>query len=1082
MKKHFALLCFFLLIASCKNSFKSDGDGKKNGSDAPNNTKHTYSLTSLKIQEEMPLGSIAENMSFYVPESVGTQVEVVFQTEPKGIKVTCEPELKDGKISLTGIKTNLKIMLGEAKDVVYNAVIKKYSTLDKLIDVLLIDGGKIKGKPSASTKEEGDAILRGDDPTIELDGCQASITVASKTHTWTHLILNGNEEKFAPVPQYKFTSAGNPLLKLSTKGEEVPAILIVESENAISRGKFKIKRKNSTVDVPVENLIIAGEDVLVDSKVAQKLQKEPIPQFEGGEPTGVELQCYEDAIEEVKIEGEKVAVQKKKVGDVDVWYAKKDIADVAPSGKNVEIVITPKDKESYHAITWKFHIKYTPKTKLLYDYIINGVPFYSMPDEFREGLKKDKNPLIQLHSDHLNFTIKSSVELEWAEVNGVKIPASEIIETATNFIFHYSLPIGSSETQVNITLEPEEKGRYLTRQIQFRAIGDGTKEKISPVLSINDIKDFNKENFLDKLSDGSSPLHKIHEEKATVSVKLSEYQWTFFCDKVKINDKDIKLEKKIENSVRVFYVAKEEFNLNTTDATPVKIEFVPKNEELASGLIWQFKLQAGGEKPALPKDMVQVIRINGIGREGSAPLPNSFLDNLTNGTCPPYVVDGKKAKIEVQWLGKRPSNINEVANKAIFIKMSEDGSREIERQEVQAKKIDNLLHGVEHTYSLPDTTKYLIKIEIIPISEKYKPLVYSFILSDSGVLPEIPLRFGFAGRIAKPGMKATVDAEWTEFFLEDEEGLADSCTIDGHVVEIKKVKTSSGSYFYKAKKALDLPLDSEKEFIFSVNPKDASKYRITTCSYTLKGKSAGDDNAEFVNKGKPNKFKAKVSNKIEWKAGLTPPEYTNEYGSIATTITAYTVSARATVKYKKVRPIDNTDLPGEVEHEMTRNSGGEHTIRIELNEDKPTCIKLFVVAPNGTVGKTTKSVWTYVYNPLPMRWDYITHAEGKEFPMSHRAYDEITIKASDVKENKIYVVFFPWVQTGKKPYTPDGSALPAYQENFTLLNTSDTRQYWQTVVNVKDLLDGSVQSLDIFFPLRVEGVECFKYKVVIKKE
>ena len=255
-------------------------------------------------------------------------------------------------------------------------------------------------------------------------------------------------------------------------------------------------------------------------------------------------------------------------------------------------------------------------------------------------------------------------------------------------------------------------------------------------------------------------------------------------------------------------------------------------------------------------------------------------------------------------------------------------------------------------------------------------------------------------------------------------------------------------------------------------------YRETEFTYTLKGKKVADNNAEFVNKGTSTTFKPKVSNHIEWKAGITPPEYINEYGAIATTLTAYTVSSRSKVKYKKINPINDSDIIGEAEHEMT-NTHGMHTARIEFFPFKPTKIKVWVIAPDGNTTHKKKGEYSYTYNPTPLRFDYATHTVGGSFPKDNISYDTIEIDTNKVVANKLYVVFCPWPE--KDGYTIDNSALPPHQQAFTKLDATKSRQWWQTIIDVKDVIDNN-NTLEIQCPIKKDGVECFTYKVTIKKK
>lgn len=1075
MRKFLFCLCTFLVLGLSSCPHKNE-----NKEIIPDQESKEAKLVKLDIN-----GDIKENLNpketqiFYVAENQ-TEVSIVAETEPKNAKIVFAPELENGKLKLTSKETKLSITVGDKKKTEYNVVIQKYESLKNLIDIMFIYGGKQKGIISSPSNEDVEKILNGEDVIVEVAGPKVQLIVASKNVTWTKFRVQGKDELFAPVPFYHFTSAGSTFVDLGKKGETTEVLVEVQSSEKITFGKLKIKRKEELVDVPVESLLIGGEDVIEDSKMLQKLTKTPKPEFDGSEPSLIEVRADENVMQEVKVDGSPADILTKKVGESDVWYAQKEIQGVSPSGKDVVVEIEPINKEDYQSIKWEFKLNYKPKQKITFDYEFNGVQHYRLPAEFKRAFEKDQNPILTVAHNYLNISLKTGAELEYAMINDEKIEGANIVETSTGYVINHSIPIGTSEEQITITLEPVAKGKYFTRQAKFRVIGTDIKAKLQPVLKINDYKDFNKMEFLDKLSDGSKPLQKIAKEDATIEIILSDYEYKFFSNKVKINNEECKLERGLQGSVTWVYRGKKDFHLSKTDATEIKIEFIAKNEAIAEGLVWQFKLQAGGEKPPIPEDKVQIIRINGVGREGGDKLPKDFVDHLTDGTKPHYSITGKKAKIEVQWTGDEyPKNINKVSNKVVFTLFNEDGSQELEKQEVTSRKVDNILHGVEHTFNFNDTNKYFIKIEIMPIKEdEYSSLIYSFMLSDSGLLPEIPCKAGFAGKIAKSGISKTLNSEWTEFFVQADDDVMQSVTIDGEESTVKEAIDTGGTKFYHAKKICELPFDNEKNFTIKVIPKDTSTYRETEFTYTLKGKKVADNNAEFVNKGTSTTFKPKVSNHIEWKAGITPPEYINEYGAIATTLTAYTVSSRSKVKYKKINPINDSDIIGEAEHEMT-NTHGMHTARIEFFPFKPTKIKVWVIAPDGNTTHKKKGEYSYTYNPTPLRFDYATHTVGGSFPKDNISYDTIEIDTNKVVANKLYVVFCPWPE--KDGYTIDNSALPPHQQAFTKLDATKSRQWWQTIIDVKDVIDNN-NTLEIQCPIKKDGVECFTYKVTIKKK
>ena len=265
MRKFLFCLCTFLVLglSSCphKNEEKEI---------IPDQESKEAKLVKLDIN-----GDIKENLNpketqiFYVAENLA-EVSVVAETEPKNAKIVFAPELENGKLKLTSKETKLSITVGDKKKTEYNVVIQKYESLKNLIDIMFIYGGKQKGIISSPTNEDVEKILNGEDIIVEVAGPKVQLIVASKNVTWTKFRVQGKDELFAPVPFYHFTSAGSTFVDLGKKGETTEVLVEVQSSEKITFGKLKIKRKEELVDVPVESLLIGGEDVIEDSKMLQK--------------------------------------------------------------------------------------------------------------------------------------------------------------------------------------------------------------------------------------------------------------------------------------------------------------------------------------------------------------------------------------------------------------------------------------------------------------------------------------------------------------------------------------------------------------------------------------------------------------------------------------------------------------------------------------------------------------------------------------------------------------------------------------------------------------------------------------------
>lgn len=676
-------------------------------------------LSKITIDGKKKEGSeISSNMEFYISDET-TEIEVLAETKPDGAKISYTPELQDRKLKTTTKETSLKIVVGE--DTEYNIKIKKLAKTKELISTIFALGAKKKGIPTglseAQTSDEArQKILNGENVLVELAGDVGKIVIASEEKKWKSVRLNGDlYTKDSINNKGGFESVFVKEILMPEGDDELNIDIEVDDENDKAKILFRVKRYKGTIDVPVDKLFIRGSNVLTGNATFRKLTYEK-PEFEGSEPSLIKLSSSINAIKSVTIDGINAPIQTKE----NIWYAEGSVKGIKPSGKDVKITVEPIDSSKYEPLTWNFHLTYreTEDLGVVY-YEINGTKGHKLPRDFQNGFKNGTNPLIQLDANLLNLKFVFNGNIEHVKINDKVIKGEELKEEDDEYILFYSLPITKDEKEIAMDVLPKDLAVYNARHFKFRVQGSEKTESMHPVFrEISGDENFPKATFIDKLEGNEKPIFKTNSEYADIVVDLTSYECEFLLDKVKVNDKIVKIQTE-ETAYGTFYSLKKSFHL--LDATPidVKIEFIAK-KGFSNDLNWTFRVQKGDAKPSLPQKLVTIISVNGKG-EYNNPMPKEFSDHLIDGINPIHIFDGQKAILEIGAYKRNPV-------KNVIFKIDEEEKAQV----APTTRMPDRAYTSKYTYDAPDTKEHSVQIIIEPKDEKYSPLVLNFKIKWSG--------------------------------------------------------------------------------------------------------------------------------------------------------------------------------------------------------------------------------------------------------------------------------------------------------------------------------------------------------------
>lgn len=385
-----SLLLFFLV--ACKNP---QPQGGKNGGTEGGDTNKTATLTKITIGTISRTGDqIRSEMDFALTNEKKVKVEV--ETSPSNAEVTYKPELQGGFWNLTlnednELEISVKVQ-GQTNPTVYKAKIRQEVSetgygkkVDKdIINYVQIEGLAIDGQEQMFEVTQLDEILEGRDFLGELKGPVAIVKVG-----WSTSEQNPTGKK---PPLKKVTINGQNM----PKGEDVPYAdyeyvftlplpmndtvdVTIDAENAAgakTQVVFKILRREGTVDIPGTWMYL-DEDAVIENN--QNLKNFVIAdggdittELDGDDPTKITVGLIgENLLESIEIEGTKGEFKTKKINiwlnekkvEKDFYYIEKSVQGISPNGKEVKIILTPKDKTGYTTTTLGFKINYYPPSK-----------------------------------------------------------------------------------------------------------------------------------------------------------------------------------------------------------------------------------------------------------------------------------------------------------------------------------------------------------------------------------------------------------------------------------------------------------------------------------------------------------------------------------------------------------------------------------------------------------------------------------------------------------------------------------------------------------------------------------------------
>ena len=841
---------------------------------------------------------------------------------------------------------------------------------------------------------------------------------------------------------------------------------------------------------------------------------------------------------------------------------------------------------------------------------LNGIQMYNIPDEFEVRVLARENPTFdaKCNSLLLGLMTASSIKEVVMFVDGIKDDFESPTSQGNLFKSSEKLyMLEEKEKQFEMFLIPDDSllSKNSCQYLKFKVKGSSNKIKLEPELSINDNSELPKD-LLDNLEkdESQAPLYKMFKGPANLALTVSSYEKAKLIKEVKINGSPIPFPARSN-------IIKHEVQIEDATPTKIKIEFIPKNENIVEVLTWNFALQLGGEKPAIFG--INLESINDVGSLDGE-LPESLTQHIKDGSNPLYKYNGTTAtvvfnveakelvqdalfkmdgdagktiqpvtegrltyfahtykitdlaehnievifhsaktddyvdlttKFRLQRTGNkikipaRPYSfmINNLPSSKMPKDVREhltDGSAplyELDGFDILAnvatfdESIANMIKHIRFTFEGENTTEvqfkkmpagffdswqasspftmleakkpYLLKVELIPNDEAlYEPLVYALKVQSSGVAVDMPLTFGIDMKPQKNGAQIKVNAENAIVLVQSSSNIMKSVTIEVKGVdsapescEIKELKNTEGVSFWQATRNINLVDGSEtpeRTIVITVKPQDEKKYNVATCTYKITGTKIEKNNAKFVIENKRPKVYAQVEFKQDAQG-----EYLDDYGATSITFTGvYTESAKASVRYAilntKNEMIDfpEGNTPTE-KYKVMQNKDGVHTTeKIKLFGDKPTTLKVWVVAEDGSTDDTY-GLYIIDLNPISLAWSYEAKTTNSKFEdFENKDYDSVTLKKSQIKDadKNIYIAVRVWDSESGGFKIKDSEG----QGNFEMLNQTDAekkalKQTYMLKFDVSKLKDGSTNELTFKCNMWDKELkkDCFTYVVKI---
>lgn len=841
-------------------------------------------------------------------------------------------------------------------------------------------------------------------------------------------------------------------------------------------------------------------------------------------------------------------------------------------------------------------------------YTLNGVYSSDIKGDFDKKILNGENPLFEAGCNHLRLaiiTVPSEIEYKKIAVNGEDFPPS--VGKFTKMSEKLFMLDGEEEKQFSILMVPKELNKCAIRFERFRVRGNGKKAVIKPSITINKNGDLPKD-FLENLANTEAyPLYYVFKGPANIAINISEYERAYKVKTIKINDVEDAMTEKQR-------IVEKEIDINATTPTLVKVEFVPKDEATVQPLIWNFKLQEGGEKPCVFG--VRVVGVNDVGMvPGAGVLPESFAKHTVDNSNPLYKFAGKTARvvlyvedeeivekakfkldgnedgeeditssngdtfiihtcdikdevehqIDIEVLPKDEDlniplkmkfrlqrsgekmliqseglefSINGVMSSSMPKEVKEhlldgtsplyelDGeivSVEIEtEEELVSEKIKNIVFSFEGeqaktlemearnngfgnfwtlktSFIMKEVEKaYNLKIDVIPTDDEvYKGFSYSLKVKNTGAIVEMPLLFILDNEAYKTGAQITAKGSDAVIAVGASYDIMKSVNINVEGMgaldcEIKEESDGKGGSIYYAERKIELVKEDETpeyKVTIKVVPKNEARYKPATCEWKVMGTKLDKSNAKFA---VDHNGEQRIEPYIVFKDGVEGKSL-DDYGSTHITFTAFTESPKAEVRYAllglKDKMIDFIDAPTTEKYKVMQNSNGEHTSeKITLFGDKPTRIKVWVVAEDGSEDEED-GLYTLDLNPMALRFSYDAKLQDARFAdFENKGYGEVVLKKSSIKDDgNVYFAFRVWDED--KGGFKVGDSLAEGQSPFVKLPQTEKEkkasfQTYTSVLNASKLKNGQATELELKCNMKeVESdADAFTFIVKVKVE
>jgi len=1048
----------------------------------------------------------------------------------KLVKMMAMPKIKvgsnQGKASITS--EDLRKILGHEK----NIELKMYGPELELSFKPRTDGAKWK----SFVIREGDG---DDEQCLKVDPNNSDDISAKKTFKLARgeskkitikIEDNGVEDKTTDGKKRIIASEGalaREEFQFTLKREDATAdhpsvgLFIAEEDTKAPKQQLTYADENEGEEAKLHRPQIFEELCSTDAN------KQPV--FYAGKPCEIRVKLPKNA-KSITIAGQNIPIKEIKHIDTNAavgsyvkdvtYYTYESALEVSDfdevTGKDVVVEIEPSDDNAnnYHKTIWKFKLKYLETQPINLDYEINGTSGYVL-ENFKELVEAGKKPQFDIHGKSLNFkvaseTIFSEVKITCGSTTetfalqgeGERGPIRKITvdlghgQKSTTYICAKSIALPTNDVKdVKIEITPKNKGKYAKKILEFKVKADGTQEKMKPTISKIDNDEHISQDFIKKLTetvDANLGEYQVSGNGTTASVvlQLPAYDADFLYDRAKVNGIDLKFEP-VQKGSDLKYEATILVGDMSATAKIINVLFEGKNG-IAENVNWKFKLKNGGtQKPSLPASLVS-LSINGkSGGDAQNPLPEYLVAHLTDGTNPIYEIYGEKAVIKLDIAKK-----GWIENIDFNIAGELDASEEVD----EAEGVDS----ITHEFNIPKPgEEYLIQLVFNSKKAEYDKLVQSFRIKSldekqpmncTFVLNKVPqpsghtedLNMEYATLLTEVKMAVdskTKDSDWTpkvEIGLDG--GTLTECT--GKVLPL-----DADNKVYQASLEVKLDPTARKTYVIKVTPntKKAEKFGIAECRYTLKGKTIDNHNAEFAVDSRNSPMVTPEVTK--WKV---QSKYPDDIGAEEGKITVKTVSPRATVKYQQVDVVTLQPVPGDKGVETTLKSvetadqkTGLHVKEnIALETDKPTKLKVWVIAEDGTTTDSAKGLWYMTFNPVPVFWGYLDSNDIKDF--TQKAYDEIKVDVSKLKTDKdgkklIYIMACPWREDWG--FTMNNDDLPSGQSKFKAVGLfAQYQQACRSSLDVSDLASGSATEKEVKVKLNLNKQPCFTYKLKVTKK